>query len=411
MTFEEGIVLFKSGDYRAAVEQFLAVTELDKNHHKAWNALGICLSKTGQHEDAAECFENALTLSPNNEIYLKNKTRNESKILNESKLLEIFSCFDRQKVFFLSKFYKPRTIDDFISGDLWYKFLNQNPKETIKSLYNEGFLKKTPYYDYIFVSTTIAKLKPICKDRNLRVSGTKSQLIDRIIEFDSNNLKEIFGENRYIQCTGKGQKLVELYREEERVRKEKAINAIWNFLKINQYLEAVRASHNYFSNSLDPYHELKDGISIKSLETEHVDFLKTVETSNPKYLQKFKITDLSQYREITQFSHLFGWKNEYLQLLEDKPGGLQQSYNPLISKALYTHAMFIRDLSNFKENGIKKIEYLAAGSLSCPECQKIDGKVVSINHPIELPFEHCTCEQGCRCCITAHFSKKELGLE
>ena len=79
MSFNEGMKLFRAGDIPAACEQFQQAVEQDENNHKAWNALGICLSKSGEHDDAATCFENALMLDPGNSTYEKNQEKNEAK--------------------------------------------------------------------------------------------------------------------------------------------------------------------------------------------------------------------------------------------------------------------------------------------------------------------------------------------
>ena len=79
MSFDEGMQAFKAGDYTRAAEHFVAVTEKDENNHKAWNALGICLSKTGEFEQAGICFENAVTLDPGNDTYRRNKEKNDKK--------------------------------------------------------------------------------------------------------------------------------------------------------------------------------------------------------------------------------------------------------------------------------------------------------------------------------------------
>lgn len=80
MSFDEGMKLFRSGDVPGACEQFHQAVEQDENNHKAWNALGICLSKSGEHEDADTCFENALMLDPGNSTYERNRERNSLKI-------------------------------------------------------------------------------------------------------------------------------------------------------------------------------------------------------------------------------------------------------------------------------------------------------------------------------------------
>lgn len=84
MSFDYGMKAFKVGEYQQAAEYFMAVTEVDDQNHKAWNALGICLSKMGNFKQASICFDNALLLVPNNEVYERNKTKNEVKINKKS---------------------------------------------------------------------------------------------------------------------------------------------------------------------------------------------------------------------------------------------------------------------------------------------------------------------------------------
>lgn len=70
--FREGIILFKCEKYQKASEIFQMVIDQDDEYHKAWNALGVSLSRTGDHKNAKICFENALILDPDNETYSKN---------------------------------------------------------------------------------------------------------------------------------------------------------------------------------------------------------------------------------------------------------------------------------------------------------------------------------------------------
>lgn len=80
MSFDDGMRLFRAGDVSGACEQFHQAVEQDENNHRAWNALGICLSKTGHYDDADTCFENALMLDPGNPTYERNRERNSLKM-------------------------------------------------------------------------------------------------------------------------------------------------------------------------------------------------------------------------------------------------------------------------------------------------------------------------------------------
>lgn len=70
--YKQGIQLFKKGEYEQASELFVSLLESDGRHHKAWNALGVCLTRLEDFEQAQTCFENAVKLCPDNQIYKKN---------------------------------------------------------------------------------------------------------------------------------------------------------------------------------------------------------------------------------------------------------------------------------------------------------------------------------------------------
>lgn len=79
--FEEGLFAFREGKYEDAGELFKQRINEDDQNPKVWNALGICLSKLGENDDAVVCFENALVLDPKNQTYSKNLEKQQKKNL------------------------------------------------------------------------------------------------------------------------------------------------------------------------------------------------------------------------------------------------------------------------------------------------------------------------------------------
>jgi tetratricopeptide (TPR) repeat protein len=77
--FQDGVRLFKEGKYIEAVEKLHTVASAEQKNHKAWNALGVALSKTGDLDQAIICFENAITINPDNQTYKKNLERARAK--------------------------------------------------------------------------------------------------------------------------------------------------------------------------------------------------------------------------------------------------------------------------------------------------------------------------------------------
>ncbi len=130
MSFDDGMKAFKAGMYQQAAESFVSVTNNDDQNHKAWNALGICLSKIGDYEQATICFNNALLLSPNNNIYERN---NEKNFLKMQKTLEK-NCVDAsiQKTPPKEVKRKKRALTIPLSGDI--KSNNNYEEEIIQYL-------------------------------------------------------------------------------------------------------------------------------------------------------------------------------------------------------------------------------------------------------------------------------------
>lgn len=70
--FQDGVRLYREGKYSEAVEKLHSVVSAEHENHKAWNALGVALSKVGDLDQSIICFENARSLEPGNETYRKN---------------------------------------------------------------------------------------------------------------------------------------------------------------------------------------------------------------------------------------------------------------------------------------------------------------------------------------------------
>lgn len=63
--FDEGNVALAIGDLESAVEFYRKAVELDANFFDGWHALGMALSKIGNHKEAIGAGIMATTLKPN----------------------------------------------------------------------------------------------------------------------------------------------------------------------------------------------------------------------------------------------------------------------------------------------------------------------------------------------------------
>ncbi len=87
--YKKGIEAYRRGELQKASDLLMQVVEASEEDHRAWNALGVVLTKMGMHTDADVCFENALTLDPENEIYKRNREKNRIHVRRS--ITDIFS--------------------------------------------------------------------------------------------------------------------------------------------------------------------------------------------------------------------------------------------------------------------------------------------------------------------------------
>lgn len=99
--FDKGISLLKNGKIEEAIDIFSELVEKDEQNHKAWNAFGIALSHTDHKDSAIHCFENALSIEPDNTIYKRNLGRAKSPPVKKKmpKMMELTEQKNPGKVF------------------------------------------------------------------------------------------------------------------------------------------------------------------------------------------------------------------------------------------------------------------------------------------------------------------------
>lgn len=73
--YKEGLRLFKLKEYQQCIDIFSQILDVDQENHRVWNAYGVVLHKLGYKQEAKVCFENAVILAPENEIYARNFKR------------------------------------------------------------------------------------------------------------------------------------------------------------------------------------------------------------------------------------------------------------------------------------------------------------------------------------------------
>lgn len=312
----------------------------------------------------------------------------------------------KKELHFLYQFRKARCIDEFITSDVWKLFLSENPKYTIKRMYEFDLLRRSSYTEYIDYRCTVERLKKYLKNKGLQVSGKKAILIDRIVNNDPDGIREKLGQNRTIQCTDKGKKVVNEYIKSEKSRKENAESGFIKCVKAKKFKEALTIVDKYHEETvyhLDPKCLEDQGKSLgfdkifigERSDEERIIILEKIFSSEPKIVKKLGIHNLEPYR-INACMQEF-WGNLYDRDLIDDLKPVFDYYPDVISRMILFYISHQHELEEYKRINVQEVTILTTGEASCEACRMLEGKKFNINTAIELPYEMCINKKGCRC--------------
>jgi hypothetical protein len=298
----------------------------------------------------------------------------------------------------LSKFLHAKSASDFSESDNWKTVLGESPKQAIERFTNEGMLVQanlTAQLDYRFKST---ELKSILRQQGLPVSGHKEDLINRLIRSDPKGMKNAVGGLILVICSENGREIAEQYLSKEKLKQTRLEEQILEYLKQRKFREASIAVAAFEAEQVFPR-----GIGIDWNDhnpARDMELLKFIFDGKPKIISWLNDEQLALLRIAAGMILLLGTNNVQKWL----PPNLQISgaMEPDVAvRMLLFYALHKRDIVKYRQSGVvKKVEILADSS-SCKACKKIEGKRFNLDEVIELPYEHCTHEAGCRCTLIA----------
>ena len=232
----------------------------------------------------------------------------------------------------------------------------------------EGFLEVSLVRGFgLLEYENVSGLKTILKERGLKVSGKRAELINRIKE----NVPEDYFNNRgtkeILALTEQGRQRLEDYESEKQQYKLEALNKIYLMIHNDDYSDAYKTERKIFRSILGRLDAPQEAVeAILTCEMQQASF-KLFETFCERYnINCEKVTP-------DEFAYGIG----------------------LISN--------LRDYYRYKDTGIKEYTvFCTLDHITCEECGAKDRKKFSLNEAILgttfPPFHH-----KCRCCTLAYF--------
>jgi len=297
----------------------------------------------------------------------------------------------------LSKFLRPRTVDDFAESDAWKTVLGESPTRAIKRFLAEGILTQADLNEQLDYKFKVSELKDMLRKRGLPVSGRKDHLIQRLVQADSKGMKQAVAGLKVIVCSEHGGEIAEQYLARERAKRNRVEQQVMEYLRRRKFKDASITVASYEAEQVFPR---GIGIDWRHHDPVHdMAMLNFIFGSKPKILAHLNDEQSSVLRLVAGMMYLWGTNRAKKEWLPPNFETNLAMDNNAAARMFLFYATYQVNINNYRQSGVvKQVEILAAPD-SCDACKKISGKRFKLSEVPELPYEHCTHKMGCRCTL------------
>jgi hypothetical protein len=297
----------------------------------------------------------------------------------------------------LSKFRRGDSPTRYHDVEHWEAALGEKAANVIVRFVRDGMLEPGELRERVDYQFKLPDLKSMLKERGLRVSGRKEELIRRLIDNDAQAMNKATEGIDLYRCTAAGVQLAGNYLEGERIRREVAERQVLSLLAGREFSKAVCVVAQYeaaqvFSRGLGIDWKNYDGRS-------DVESLRAIFDVTPAILRRIEDSRLSQLRPPAGMMLLWGTGTARQWLPDGFETGIRLDGNTAC-RMLVFHAHYLRSMKEYREADVRMAKVLGCNDGAiCSECRSINGKKYPLDNVPELPYANCTCESGCRCTI------------
>jgi hypothetical protein len=313
-------------------------------------------------------------------------------------VFRLFKSFDwknsKAHLLLLSKFIRGQEMNYFLKWGNWVKVLNEPPEKAIKRFIDEGMLINAGLDTIVSYKYKVTELKDLLKQRRLGVSGTKDELVQRLIQADKEGMMKLVAGTELLTCTQTGREIAELYIASEREKRTKVEQQVIDYLTKRMFKEASLAVAKYEAEQVFPR---GIGIDWKHYNPKReIEILNSIFNNKPEILSKLEDDKLEPLRIGAAMMELGGENTASKWLPPNFETGLSID-NDSAARMLLFNSQHKETLKQYGESGaVQYVEILATPN-SCESCKKLQGKRYKLSEAPKLPNPNCTHELGCRC--------------
>lgn len=298
---------------------------------------------------------------------------------------------------FLSKFLYPQSQDVFSRDTRWAEALGELPDVIFRRLMAQGLIARAEPAVVLEWRFNTQQLRALLKERGLPVSGRKEVMVRRLVEADPDGVITAVQNYDLYSCTAEGRELAAQFLAAESETRRAVQDEVLEHLRGRRFREAAQSVARYEASQVLPR-----GIGIDWAHHDPSDdarSLETIFTGHPRILSGVPDDVVEPLRLSAALMHLWGTNRAP----DWAPGrtdlGLRFDFDAAARMFLF-YASHQLGLARFRDAGIARLELLGGQADSCQPCRRLR-KHWRIAEAIELPYEKCTSEMGCRCIMIA----------
>ncbi len=292
----------------------------------------------------------------------------------------------------LEAFSKPRDINRVLGWQFIQQNMGEKTESAIDRFIREGALVPASLEESLEAVLQAVHLKKMLQERNLRQSGSKNELISRLIEGDHSRAEDIIKQHRVMKCSETALSLLEQRKNEKVQELEVAQRQSFELLKSGNAKEAYKVYSNYQK-------KFSYAFNANSYEVEELQF---VVSRCPSVLGSLTPENKKWIQAAAGMKTL--WKEDKAEYWLPENFTTSVSDNRRAINYVIRNAYF-RRIAAGKDRYTKnaKVTFRDGDIESCDLCLSLNGKIFDLDEIPELPMIGCASETGCMCDLDLYF--------
>jgi hypothetical protein len=300
----------------------------------------------------------------------------------------------------LSHFINKSLPCDYFDPGKWEGVLKESPAKAIERFVSEGMLRPAQIHELMDYKFKLSELKLLLKEWGLKTSGSKGELINRLIEHDKKSVCEMTKDVAIFCCAEEGAALASHYLEGESATRNNIQKNMIDLLLKQDFAAAVRCVVDYESTQIFP-RDIEIGGGRCNVKTS-AEYIEEIFQKKPKILDGIDVEGLEKIRVAAAMMTLWAGKSASAWLPGNFSTGIHLDGEVAV-RMLISHCNHIRNMESCRSGPFELFEIIGSNQNACDACKKIIGKMYKFHDVPELPFPKCTCLIGCRCMAVAKY--------